>query len=231
MKILTVVPTRIELNAFLKACQAQGYHSELVVTGRFPVVYFPGLDMTVAQGGLGKTQFALQTQHLIDAGHWDLVICAGAAGALQTGLAKGDVVISTETVEYGTPNKSDPLLLRRFSSAKGILRQCHQVIQTEPVFNLLTGPIASVDKFVLQREYRSTLFKVTNALVVAMEGAGGAHASQISGVPFVEIRTVTDNANVMAVFDFILNLNKAMKNLAQVVISLACAGLEDSCLL
>ncbi len=59
-----------------------------------------------------------------------------------------------------------------------------------------------------------------------MEGAGGASASQVSGVPFIEIRAVTDYANIMAVLDFFLNLNKAMKNLAHVVISLACSSLE-----
>ena len=221
MKILTVVPTRIELNAFLKSFQARGYKNEPVVLGKFQVASFPGLETIVAQGGLGKTQFALQTQQLIDAGHWELVICAGAAGALVADLSKGDVVISTETVEYNIPNKSDPPVLRRFSSAESVLSQCRQAIQIEPAFGVFYGPIASRDEFVVKAEQRAAIHKITNALVVAMEGAGGASASQASGVPFVEIRSVTDNSNIMAVFDFLLNLNKAMKNLAQVVISLA----------
>jgi adenosylhomocysteine nucleosidase len=228
MKILTVVPIQIELDAFLKACHAQGYHSEALVTGRLPVAYFPGLETTVALGGLGKTQFALQTQHLIDAGHWDVIICAGAAGALVAGLAKGDVVISTETVEYDIRNKFGPPLLPRFSSSEQILRQCRQALHTEPAFRVYYGPIASGDEFFMKGERWAAIHKRTNALVVAMEGVGGARASQDSGMPFIEIRGVTDNANGIAVFAFMLNLKKAMQNVAQVVISLACWSLEGS---
>ena len=51
--------------------------------GRLPVVQFPDLGVTLARGGLGKVQFAVQTQHLLDTcSDWDLIVCAGAAGAL-----------------------------------------------------------------------------------------------------------------------------------------------------
>jgi len=226
MKILTVVPTRIELNALKKAFQEQGYNVESVVIGKKQIAYIPSLETTVALGGLGKTQFALHTQQLIDLEHWGLVICAGTAGALVAGLGKGDVVISTETVEIVMPSKSDPPVLRRFHSQEGVLRQCRQAIQSEPAFRVLYGPIACGDEFVVKAEQRASIHKISGALVVAMEGAGGASASQVSGVPFIEIRAVTDYANIMAVLDFFLNLNKAMQNLAHVVISLACSSLE-----
>ena len=226
MKILTVVPTQGEFDAFLEACQDQGYHAEAVATGRLLVTYFPGLETAVAIGGLGKTQFALQTQHLIDAGHWDVVICAGAAGALAVGLAVGDVVIATETVEHDIRNKFGPPLLPRFSSSEQILRHCHRALRTDPAFRVHYGPIASGDEDVVEPERRAAIHKRTNALAVAWEGAGGARASQFSGVAFIEIRGVTDNANSAAAFDFELNMKKAMKSVTQVVIGLACWGLE-----
>ena len=107
MKILAVVPTKLELNAMLKACQEPGYRGEVLVTGRQAVTAFPELGTTIALGGLGKKRLALRTQELIDTGHFDLVICAGAAGALAPGPAKGDVVIATETVEYDLRKKLD----------------------------------------------------------------------------------------------------------------------------
>ena len=214
MTNLTVIPTQIELDVFLETCREQGYNSETVVTGRLSVAYFPGLETAVALGGLGKTQFAIQTQHLIDARHWDLVVCAGAAGALVAGLTMGDVVISTETIEHDIRNKFGPPLLPRFSSPEYILKQCRQAIQTEPAFRVHYGPIASGDEDVVESEQRAAIHKRTNALAVAWEGAGGARASQFSGVDFIEIRGVTDDANSTAVYDFLMNLNQTMKNVA-----------------
>jgi adenosylhomocysteine nucleosidase len=80
--------------------------------GRLPVVHLPELDVTLACGGLGKVQFAVQTQHLLDVcPAWDLVICAGAAGALVDGLPVGDLVVATETVEHDIHNRfGRPLL-------------------------------------------------------------------------------------------------------------------------
>lgn len=47
------------------------------------------------------TLFALHTRHLLDhVGHVDLVVCAGAAGALADGIAVGDIVIATRTIEH-----------------------------------------------------------------------------------------------------------------------------------
>jgi adenosylhomocysteine nucleosidase len=53
--------------------------------------------------------------------------------------------------------------------------------------------------------------------VVAWEGAGGARACQFSGLPFVEIRGVTDSANSTASADFARNLHHALCNVAAVI--------------
>jgi adenosylhomocysteine nucleosidase len=221
LKILTVVPTRIELNAFLKAFQAQGYRPESSITGRHQVTYFPDLEMTVALGGLGSQQFALRTQQLIDAGHGDLVICAGTAGALVAGLAKGDVVISTESVEYAIRDNNAPSLLPRYRTPDEILQLFHQTLPAAPGFHVHYGPIATTDDFFMWKNQRARLQNQTGALVVAMEGTGGARACHDRGRPFVEIRAVTDHANLLSLLNFLLNLNKTMSNLAQIAIGLA----------
>ena len=71
MKILAVIPTQRELDCFVQACSEQGYQTETMVVGKLLTTYFPVPDIAVACGGLGKTQFAVQTQHLIDAACWD----------------------------------------------------------------------------------------------------------------------------------------------------------------
>lgn len=55
---------------------------------------------------------------------------------------------------------------------------------------------------------------VGGALAVAWEGAGGARACVFSGLPFLEIRGITDSADHRAPVEFEQNLEKAMANIA-----------------
>jgi adenosylhomocysteine nucleosidase len=220
MKLLTVIPTQPELTLFLQACRGQGYHAEETTTGKLSTACLRRLDITVACGGLGKAQFAVQTQHLIDSAHWDLVVCAGAAGALAGGLAVGDVVIATETVEHDIRNLFGAPHLPRFPGPRELLEECRRSFRAAPDCRVHFGPIASGDEDVTDPKRRETIRKRTGALVVAWEGAGGARACQFSGVPFVEVRGVTDSADGLAALAFLWNLKRSMKSVAWVVTSL-----------
>ncbi len=222
MNILTIIPTQRELDGFIQACHESGQDSESAVTGKLPLTAFPALSIAVAHGGLGKTQFAVHTQHLIEQRPWTLVICAGTSGALVDDVAVGDVVIATETVEHDFRNGFGSLRVPRFPSADHILARCRDALrQTEHTFQVHYAPIASGDEDVMEEERRAAIRAHTGAVVCAWEGAGGARASQFSDVPFVEIRGVTDNANPDAAVDFKLNVKAAMHNVAQVIVSLA----------
>ena len=222
MKILTVIPTKEELDQFLCAWIEQGHQSRSVATDRLSTLSFPTLSVTVAAGGFGKAQFAVQTQYLIDRELWDLVICGGAAGALLDELAIGDVVVATETVEHDIRNKFGPPHLPRFRTPPQVLERCHRALKKTPsAFRVHYAPIASGDEDVVNAERRAEIQVRTRASAVTWEGAGGARASRFAGVPFVEIRGVTDNANSTAAADYKANLKAAMKNVAQVVTSLA----------
>jgi len=219
--ILTVIPTRDELDAFVEGCREQGHREESAVVGRLPVTRFPELAMAVACGGLGKVQFGIGTQHLLDEGRWRLVVCAGAAGALVSDVSVGDVVIATETVEHDIRNRFGPPRLPRFSGSAAILEQCRRGLRTDPPVRVHYGPVASGDEDIVDVERRAAIYERTRALVVAWEGAGGARASQFSGVEFVEVRGVTDSADGSAARDFEQNVRRAMTSVALVITALA----------
>jgi adenosylhomocysteine nucleosidase len=63
------------------------------------------------------------------------------------------------------------------------------------------------------------LQSLTGAIAVAWEGAGGARACRFSGVPFLEIRGITDSAGHSAPTDFEENLIIALHNLAITVLA------------
>ena len=119
MNKLIVTPMREELDCLVQGCTKAGFHAERATVGRLPVVRLPDLGVTLARGGLGKVQFAVQAQHLLDTcSDWDLIICAGAAGALADIVSVGDVVVATTTVEHDYNNKFSKRALPKFDGAR-----------------------------------------------------------------------------------------------------------------
>jgi adenosylhomocysteine nucleosidase len=218
MKSLTIIPIRAEFDFFVQSCAEQGLAREPSMLGRLPITYLPSLGLTLAQGGLGKAQFAVQTQHLIDCGgDWDVVICAGAAGALDDRLSIGDVVVGTKTIEYDIHNKFGKPLVPQFNSAEGVVEDFKCIKMIDDSFELHFGAIASGDEDVVDVGRRREVRELTGALANAWEGAGGARACHFSQVPFIEIRGISDAANETAAQDFEKNLHITMRNVAMVV--------------
>ena len=211
---------REELDFLLQGCAKAGFQAESGIIGRLPVVRLPDLGVTLARGGLGKVQFAVQTQHLLDTcSYWDLIVCAGAAGALVNEVSVGDAVVATTTVEHDYNNKFSERALPKFDGAGAAVADLKSVSHSTGTFSVHFGPIASGDEDVVETERKRMLHDSTGALAVAWEGAGGAKACVFSGFPFVEIRGVTDTADRNAASDFEKNLEVAMSNLATLIIS------------
>lgn len=220
MRPLIITPMREEFNLLLKGCTRRGFHAERSKIGRLPSMQLPELGITLARGGVGKAQFALQTQHLLDSGvEWDVVVCAGAAGALADGLAIGDVVVATATLEHDYNNKFNRHPTPSFRGARAAIADLRRVSSSLGEFRVHFGKVASGDEDVVDRQRRRALQQATGALVVAWEGAGGARACAFSRVPFVEIRAVTDTADHDAPLDFARNLKAAIDNLAVLIIA------------
>ena len=209
-----------EFNFFLQGCTEHGYQTENSVAGRLPVVRLPGLGITLARGGTGKTQFAVQTQYLLDTcTDRDLVICAGAAGGLIDDLSIGDIVVATKTVEHDYNNRFNKRPIPSFDGAQTAIAGLRRVSLLPNSFKVHFGTVASGDEDVIGTERRRNLHQSTGALVVAWEGAGGARACAFSSVPFLEIRGVTDTANHNAPSDFEAYLEVALKNIATLITS------------
>lgn len=225
MKTLVVFPLQEELDFFLAYCQARSMRWSRSSIGRLPVHKSTELDLTLARGGTGKAQFALQTQHLLDVGPpWDLVICAGAAGALVDIIAITDIVVATVTVEHDYRNRFGKSPLPTFNGAQPAIGELRVLRSAGLNFALHFGPVASGDEDIVDKARRHALHDQTGALAAAWEGAGGARACAFVNVPFLEIRGVTDAADAGAPTDFGANLELAMSHIAALII----AWLEQS---
>ncbi len=218
MTILFVAPLQSELELFTQSLHDHGYTASRIPIGRLAAQHFPALDITIARGGHGKTQFGVQTQHLLDhANNVEAVVCVGAAGALADDLAVGDLVLATETVEHDYTERFSHHPLPRFAGSSALLGALRRLPLHSLPFTVHFGVVASGDEDVIELERAAALRQATEACAVAWEGAGGARACLFTGVPFLELRGITDTANHDAPADFAANLHVAMASAAGLV--------------
>ena len=188
-KTLVVLPLELEHAALVEFFLDEKYPAE-EVPGKANATYFPDLELLVAVGGQGKTQFALTTQYLVDTqGPMDFIIAGGAAGGLVETVNTGDVVIATEAVEHDFKKRfgGDAPAPRHFccSDLEESIRKC-----TTPcdAFQIYVGPITGGDEDIVDAGRAKELHQQTDALCVAWEGPGGARVR--SSTAFLSLKFV-----------------------------------------
>ena len=218
-KTLVVLPLELEHAALVEFFLDEKYPAE-EVPGKANATYFPDLELLVAVGGQGKTQFALTTQYLVDTqGPMDFIIAGGAAGGLVETVNTGDVVIATEAVEHDFKKRfgGDAPAPRHFccSDLEESIRKC-----TTPcdAFQIHVGPITGGDEDIVDAGRAKELHLQTDALCVAWEGPGGARVAEFNGIPFTEVRAITDAADGDASDHFLDNLSDSVKNVGRVLL-------------
>ena len=223
-KILVVTPLQEEYSDLYHSLSALDLKSHPERIGKLNVHCFPEINVTLARGGHGKTQFGIQTQHLLDHAKFDLVICAGAAGALAPEVRVGDVIIATSTLEHDYNNKFSERPKPRFAGDAKSIEQIKALDLSDANFKVHFGIMAGGDEDVIEVTRGAELRELHDALAVAWEGVGGARASAFSDIPYLEIRGATDTANHEAPVVFYVNLKIVMKNIG----FLLCKWLKNS---
>lgn len=224
MATLVVVPIEHEIAAMTEVLGEMGYAGEERAVGRLTATEFADGRLIVASGGLGKTQFGVQTQHLLDnMDGVDAVICAGTSGALADSVNKFDVVIATETIEHDF-NRGNTLIvlpLPTYAGDAALIAAARELAASKRFgFALRFGGVASGDEGIASRERAREVREATGAMAVAWEGAGGARAAELAGVPFLEVRGISDGAGEAALEEFWANIPATMRSVTAVVAGL-----------
>ena len=211
---LLVTPLQEEYNDLYDSLSALGLDSHLDRIGKLDVHHFPALNVTLARGGHGKTQFGIQTQYLLDHAQFELVICTGAAGALAPEVNVGDLIVATSTLEHDYNLKFVKRPNPQFAGDAKTISQIQTLKLTDADFQIHYGIMASGDEDVIEVERGRELHQLHNALAVAWEGVGGARACAFSEVPYLELRGATDTADHNAPVVFDVNLKIVMRNIS-----------------
>ena len=219
-RTLVVVPHAIELAPLVRGLVALGFEPRQASLGRLTCTLVDAMGLVLAIGGHGKAQLAVHAQHLLERlPDTTTVMCVGAAGGLTEAVARGDVVVGTSCVEHD--------FKRRFSRSPAPCHDPHAPTiarfraatrDLQAGFTVHFGAIASGDEDIVDARRAREIHAETGALCVAWEGAGAARAAAFNGVPFVEVRAISDAANETAPADFHASLDVVMPHLAQVLV-------------
>lgn len=191
------------------------------VTNRADMIFYKGqlngLDTVVVRSGIGKVNAAIAAQILISEFNVDCIINTGVAGGIKSGINVGDIVISSDAMEhdFDTTAFGDELgVIPRmrtsvFKADKYLIDIALKAANDNIDGKAYVGRIVSGDRFVSSKEEARRLGQQFNAYAVEMEGAAIAHTAYLNNIPFVIIRSISDNADGNATSDFNLFVKKA----------------------
>lgn len=177
-------------------------------------------DVVLAESGVGMTNAAMTAQRLIDYFNPAMVLFSGIAGAIDTAVSIGDIVICSTwtTHDYGyrgkdgfqrtsvaafLPGRDSITALASFPVDTGLLRAARTLAADPPALDSVGGRSprlhvgghgASGNTFIDSRDYREFLSEELDARIVDMESAAVAQVSSVNGLPFLAFRSASDLA-------------------------------------
>lgn len=169
-----------------------------------------GKDVIAVVCGIGKVNSAVCTQILASEFNVDKVINVGVAGGIGKDIYPKDVVVAENLVQYdmdtsvfGDKIGQIPRLdTFDFKCDEHLVSIAKKACDNIPEINTFSGRIVSGDMFVANIEKIQWLEKEFGAIACEMEGASIAQVCYLNKIPFVVIRSISDNANNGAHMDF-----------------------------
>ncbi len=181
-----------------------------------------GKDVVVCKSGVGKVFAAMITQKLIDTYDPFCIIFTGVAGGLNQKLNIGDIVVAKDCVQHDLDTSDLGFLrgtvpytnYRFFQSDKNLISLALSFSSVSSQHLIYEGRILTGDQFLTSKKINSYeyLIKELKGDAVEMEGASVGQVCSINDVPFLIIRTISDNADENASVNFQKFLPLVAKN-------------------
>lgn len=187
-------------------------------------------NVVIVYSRIGKVAAATTVTTLLLNFEVDTVLFIGVAGAIGPHIKVGDVVVAKDLVQYDMdvsplrPKFEIPLLSKTYFEtdldwSNQIIEKINDVLHPNNIQQIISkqdldsfdislpqvhhGTIASGDQFFSTIHQKENLIKeLPHVLCVEMEGAAVAQVCFEFNVPFVVIRTISDDANQHASYSF-----------------------------
>lgn len=177
-------------------------------------------DIIAVVCGIGKVNAAVCSQILISEFKVTSIINVGVAGGIGKDIYPGDVVVGTNLVQhdmdttvFGDPHGQIPRLdTFDFKCDEALVKASLEACEEIKEINTFSGRIVSGDQFISSVEKIQWFEKEFNAMACEMEGASIAQVCYLNNIPFVVIRSISDNANNGAHMDYEKFIPIAVRN-------------------
>ncbi|SKA76954.1 adenosylhomocysteine nucleosidase [Clostridium sp. USBA 49] len=191
-----------------------------------------GKKVVIVKSGIGKVNAAICTQILIDDFGVDNIINVGIAGGIGKNIFPGDVVIADSLVQhdidtsvFGDKIGQIPRLdTFDFKCDLNLVKKAKECCKFLKNANTYIGRIVTGDQFIADINKIKWLNDEFEALACEMEGGSIAQACYLNNVPFVVIRSISDNANNGARMDYdkfkyiaVENSTNIIKNMLEII--------------
>ena len=194
------------------------------------LVFFRGKinnsKIILVEAGIGKVNAARVTQMLIDKFDIQVIINVGSAGGANDELRIGDIVIGKRLVQHDFD-------ITAFGHPKGYINNIGQYVESDAKliskmeetiskisqneFKIKIGTIASGDIFCTEPKMKDKIRTKFNADAIEMEGAAIAQVCKLNQIPFIIIRSISDNPDGKNEITFDQFLEKASKRCAEII--------------
>ncbi len=179
-----------------------------------------GKDIVVVTSGIGKVNAAVCTQILINTYDVDCIINVGIAGGLNENIYPGDIVVAENLVQhdmdttyFGDKLGQVPRLdTFDFKCDANLVKVAKAACNKVDKINTFSGRIVSGDQFIDKAEKLHELHNEFNAFACEMEGASIGQVCYLNNLPFVVIRSISDNAINGAHMDYEKFAGMAIEN-------------------
>ena len=169
-----------------------------------------GKNVVVVTCGIGKVNAAVCTQILIDDFNVNNIINVGVAGGIGEDILPGDVVIGENLVQHDIDTSAfgdkigqvPRLSTFDFKCDKKLIHAAKKACRNIESHKTFTGRIVSGDQFIADTEKLRWLKAEFNAEACEMEGGSIAQVCYLNSIPFVVIRSISDNANTGAHMEY-----------------------------
>ena len=176
--------------------------------------------------GVGKVNSSRTTQILIDNFKIEYIINVGSAGAGNNELKIGDIVIGRILVQHDFD-------ITAFGHKKGYISNIGEKIESAPnlidkfekainnlnnkEYKIKIGVIASGDIFCTEKAMKEKINFKFNADAIEMEGAAIAQVCYLDKIPFIIVRSISDNPDGNNNITFEKYLELASKRCAEIL--------------
>lgn len=193
--------------------------SEVEIFGlKFTIGKLYGKDVVVSLCGVGKVNAAMAATVLLTKFNVKMIFSSGTAGGI--GSEKATTVIASSTVHHDFSIPFEGKKPGQLDEYDFIELPCSAELRDKAIeisrklgFSYSSGVIATGDSFVSDKQTKNRILEQFNAKACDMESAAIAQICYKADVPFLSIRTLSDNANDDGITDYLtFKREAALKN-------------------